>query len=201
MRSLLRNAALAILSLAVCPAATITVSGPGQFVPDYDSSGITLTLNVNTGFYIQGMRLWLQEFSHTWIGDLVMTLEHDANTVYILNRPGQSTVGGLGYSADFAPGGTYGFQQGGNSLDSAAMSSTVIPFGDYAPAGNLGVFQNTNAIGAWTLRVSDLAQLDLSSSQWTWGLDFEGTPIPEPATGYLAAGVLGALVAVRRWRA
>jgi len=216
----------AVLALATpADAVTFSATGSGGAIPDNNQAGIssTITVPVAVGslFEIQNLSLTISGLTHTWVGDLVITLTRNGpgpgpnTTVDIINRLGASSSSSFGDSSNLD--GTYIFSDNTtNSLLSAAQSggsSFVIPAGSYfastgptnttVPSGTnqsfLSAFYGQRAFGEWTLLIRDLAGGDVGSfSSWTLTLDSE--PIPEPTSvpALLSLAAVGGYLARRR---
>ncbi|OIP33178.1 MAG: hypothetical protein AUK47_19465 [Deltaproteobacteria bacterium CG2_30_63_29] len=74
----------------VDPAATVTVDGKAPIaIPDNDAAGASASLTVAESFVAAQILLQL-EVEHTWVGDLVITLEHKGVTETIWDKAGAS---------------------------------------------------------------------------------------------------------------
>jgi subtilisin-like proprotein convertase family protein len=170
------------------------------------------------------IKMWdmvgLNDFSHTWAGDLTIALEHKdtGTTVVLVNRPGMGDdvdgdgigdgfdawpgEGCCGDSSDF--GGNYVFRDGGDNLNQALAAIGGAEILDdsvaYAPQGtptmgqgSLDAFVGEDKFGLWSLRVYDGAAGDVGSlGNFTIGF------FNVPAPGALALLGLAGLVGRRR---
>jgi subtilisin-like proprotein convertase family protein len=196
--ALFRSGALAFISIAVASAApiTFTLPGAGGAVADVGAASV---FNVSTSQHgtVTDVKLWFRDISHTWIGALIVTLEHAARgPVDILNRVGVPGSGSFGLSWNLTTGGTYRFADGGTNLLSLTAIADI-PYGTYAPAQLLSTFNGADASGTWLLRLSDNAIGDVANTTWTWGLDITAET-PEPSYGLGVAGAIALLAFVRR---
>ena len=198
-------------------AQTYTYAGPSVAIPDNNTTGTSVTLNVpsdgndtitdvNVGLLIQ----------HTWQGDLVVSLTSPGgSTVSLLHRAGDSTSTGFGFSADNfgnpATGGLFVLDdEAAAAYDSAApngvgatadpgvanVTGSWIPFGQNgAGFAGLSAFDGESKAGDWTLSISDRAGGDTGS---LIGFQLEITAIPAPASMGLLA--VAGLAGVRRRR-
>jgi len=96
--------------------------------------------------------VWISS-DHTWIGDLVITLELESTEIVLIDRPGSPPGAGCGadgYAAwlnDEGTGGAIEFQcPGAGAVDSPP---------DYTPQEALSAFDGMNTVGLWTLTASD----------------------------------------------
>ncbi len=148
--------------------ATTAYSGPDVDIPDADSAGVDVPLNVsgatgaiaNLVFSIDGTACSTDADSatvglaHTWTGDIVLKLTSPSGTtVTLINRAG----GGLNDGVNFCQ----------TVLDDAAVDSiqAVAPedapyTGTWKPANPLSAFNGEDPNGTWTVNVSDNAFFD-----------------------------------------
>jgi subtilisin-like proprotein convertase family protein len=207
-RRFLRLAApvVALVASPMVAQATLYTS-PGGAILD-PVGGVPPPLIINFAVVDPGnvahIDLTLTGLTHTWAGDLIVTLQKTAGpSADIMRRPGASTSTGLGDSSDF--GGTYRFIDTGVDPIPAlvALPSTgILPSGDYwattlgtnTTSGNKvnldTVFGGTLAAGTWTLTITDNAGGDTGSVQSAT----LNVVVPEPATigavGLAAGGLL-----------
>jgi subtilisin-like proprotein convertase family protein len=130
---------------------TVVISGSGDTV---GSEGIAVKLGL----------------THTWVGDLVITISNGAITRTIMSRVGDSVGGGLGDSSNLS--GNYLFLDTGGDFWAAAAAvdgSTNVPTGNYRATGalnavvNLADFNGQPLDGTWTAFATDNASGDLGS--------------------------------------
>lgn len=192
--------AFAIAAIAGLTAAASATDyfGTGGSIPDNGgpSNPFSSSVNVGTGGTISDVNVTLTGASHTWVGDLIITLSHGATSVQLINRPGVPELSTVGYSWNLA--GNYTFDDSGaTTFESIGdVGSTFnLPSGTYAPENALSAFNGGNAAGTWTLSISDNAGLDIGSiGGWTLSV----TTVPAPTSMALLG--LGGLVAGRRRR-
>jgi hypothetical protein len=162
----------------------------------------------------------LAQMTHTWVGDLKVTLTHvDSGTSVNLfhHVAGDGGSGGDGDSSDLGPPGNYTFRvgQGDPTIEMGANGNTIVPDGFYRPAEQAD--PNATVSGANSVDTNFNAFVGLAADA-TWRMTFvdrfpgadtgnlvhfelhgTGSPVPEPAT--FAALGLGALALLRRRRA
>jgi hypothetical protein len=71
---------------------------PALAIPDGNPAGLSSSILVDESRIVVDMDVYL-EIDHTRVGDLVVTLTHEATTVTIVDRPGHPSVSG-GCDAD-----------------------------------------------------------------------------------------------------
>ncbi len=181
---------------------TFTGSGSGFSIPDNNLIGTFSDIVVADNFAINDITVGLNSITHTWIGDLIVTLTHiDTNTtVDLFNRPTRSTT--TPSSGDDLNG-SYNFNDAfTGDLWTAADSgdtSFAIPGGDYFPTGAgssakvpmLSTISGLPSSGTWRLNISDLAGGDIGALS-SWTLNLQGSspasvPGPLPLLGAGAA--------------
>ena len=130
-------------------------------------TGITSTVTFPGSGPVQDLEVRISRLAHTWVGDLVVELEHAGTTVTLMNRPGAGPDGASGN--DFA------------DLvldDDAATAIENIPdagppggyTGRFRPDGTLSDFDGDDRLGVWTLTVRDaFTPLD-SGTLYGWGV-------------------------------
>ena len=145
------------------------VSTPvAQPIPDNDPGGITSTqASVDTGIIVDldiGVNI-----THTWVGDLIITLEHvdTGTTAVLMDRPGVP-ADPFGCSEDNVDA---TFDDGGSDGPVEDMCSPDPPaaiFGSPVPEEALSIFSGEDAGGDWSLTVSDNAEDDTGTlDSWT----------------------------------
>jgi hypothetical protein len=135
-----------------------------------DNATVSDSMTFSTGDNVGDLNVYL-DVSHTWVGDLQFTLEHDdtATTSMIINRPGNpATTFGCqedNYDVTVDDEGGDPAIEGQCSASPPAISGDA-PGGD--PAGNtLNVFDGEAFTGTWTLSVTDNAGGDTGTvNQW-----------------------------------
>jgi hypothetical protein len=214
-------------------AQTDFTGGAGGNIPDATSLGpvvgntnagiFTSDINVaNPGTIASFNSITLDDFSHTWVGDLVFELEHvdSGTTIILMYRPLKvSAIGGYGSDSDL--NGTYTFDNdltstygSGDSIWLAANNNSVIPGGTYAASAdvftgsantsyqpvNLNVFSSESIAGTWELIVRDESIQDVGTfSGWQFNATVE--PAPEPAgAALMICGAITSFILHSFWR-
>lgn len=95
--------------------------------------------------------------SHTFTGDLQITLTHAGITRRLFNREGGT--------ANFVLGGDYDISDFFPYWGAAAIAAGGgnVAFGNYSPLDAFWAFNNTDMFGPWTLTICDLAGLDVGT--------------------------------------
>ena len=139
-------------------------------IPDNDPAGIVSTL-VTSNLFLWDTDVFLN-VSHTWVGDLVITLEHADTTVVLLDRPGlPATTYGCSANDIVA----FADDEGGfGSFEAAcagqgSQTQAYVHQGRYTPNTPLSAFDGRTRAGAWTLRVVDYWPTD-SGTLAAWGI-------------------------------
>lgn len=132
-------------------------------IPDFDNGlpgVVTSTLNVSGIGAISDIDVTGLVISHTWIGDLRISLTSPGNTTVMLIDRACNNASSTGYS--------------GLTLDDGAgqtigATCPPAPSAAFRPGNPLSAFAGQNGSGAWMLTISDLAALDTGSLS-AWGL-------------------------------
>lgn len=215
-------ALLAAATLNSALAATITVTGAGGSIPDYDPGTSTPGVFTSDILILSGppllasgnnVTVTLVGLAHDWSGDLTATLTYIGGvtiTQEIFNRIGVVNSGDFGYDADFGDFTPYSFRSdfGGDLWGTAAGLGNVdiIPGGQYWTSGAgsgtanslSSAFNGLPSAAIWRLTLTDNAA-DGIGSLTEWRLDLE-VDIPEPATVWMVGLAFSALAIGRRIR-
>ncbi|MEJ8566784.1 Ig-like domain-containing protein [Elongatibacter sediminis] len=127
---------------------------PDTAIPDNDpATGVTSLIDIADSGDLANVSVAL-EIHHTYVGDLIVTLEHDGETVKVLDRPGRPDVpagcSGNDIDAIFDDDGSetaHDFCQ--TNPSTPVLSGTLLPVEPFA------AFQGMDALGAWHLKVTD----------------------------------------------
>jgi subtilisin-like proprotein convertase family protein len=197
------KAALLIVAGFAISASAQTVfygGGLGGAIPDNGGVGSPLSSSIVIGDAgsITDIDLNLNGLSHTFVGDLIISLSNGSTSVELVNRPGVPDFSGFGWAYNL--GGDYIFDDAagvtwqdvnGNVQD----TDFNIASGSYLGEQALSAFNGSSVAGTWTLSISDNAGAD-TGALGSWGVTI--TTIPAPAG--LAILGLGGLAATRRRR-
>ena len=138
-------------------------ASPAIAIPDNSPAGVNTTIELPART-IDDIDVSIDSLTHTWVGDLKMVLTSpSATSVTLMNRPGAGVLGSSGDNfTDLVLD-----DEAAMAIDSIAA---VGPFsGSYTPDEPLSAFDGEQALGTWTLNVSDNAGADTGTLQ-TWGL-------------------------------
>lgn len=207
---------LAVLTLgSSAPAALSWSWNPGAPIPDANLNGWsdTRTLSGVWGF-ITDVNVTLN-ISGGFNGDLYVYLSHGGQTALLLNRVGRTALSGAGYgdagfnitlsdgSADIHSYGGNGGSQltgtwgaDGRDIDPLASGATFDAATRQNGGNPLGLFNNADPNGAWTIFVSDVSGGN-QSTVVSWGLGMTTAPEPMNVAAGLFAALFGAFHLIR----
>lgn len=182
-------------------AKAMTVTGGGGFLPPAGTGGtgtpediFQSSINVTDSLIITELSVLLNDFRHTWIGDLKTSLTHEnsGTSVTVFDRPGLSINPTFGDDSEFD--GNYVFADDADPIPEAIDPLVLLP-GTYGPNDSFDAFVGLNSFGTWTLSIEDFAEND-AGTLGSWQLDIKGTEaIPTPA---LLPGLIG--MGMAAWR-
>ena len=134
-----------------------------QAIPDNSPQGLSSTLSVMDPGDIAKLEVSL-DIDHTWVGDLIVELEHQSTgtTVVLVNRPG-ADGGGFGCSGEDIQ--VILDDDAGPAIQDDCQPGMAFPEKRYRPADALSAFANLNLADDWILTVSDNADGDTGQLQ------------------------------------
>lgn len=158
-------------------------SGLNIPVPDGGGPGSCATHVINVAgaaFNVSDVNVGL-ELTHSWVGDVTVSVEHNATTVMIIDRPGvpASTFGCASNNYDIV----LDDEGGGGSVETfcegtdAGNNPPSPP--NYVPNNPLSAFDGMPALGNWTIRICDFVTPD-TGPLTAWSVQFPGTGGPDP---------------------
>lgn len=210
----LRKTAIAGAGLMLAAAASAgSYTSTGGAIPDNAPlTPLIVTFAVTESGPLAALDLTLTGLTHTWIGDLIVTLTSpNATAVDILRRTTQTSnlaTSLTGSSANFA--GNYRFIDTGANISTTLGSNTStfnLPSGDYmassrtvgttssAPLSLNTLFAGTPLLGNWVLTISDNASLDTGALV---SATLNVSAVPEASTFLMFGLGLVGIVALRR---
>jgi subtilisin-like proprotein convertase family protein len=135
-----------------------------QGIPDDNPQGISSTLSVTDVGDIEKLELSL-DIDHTWVGDLIVDLEHEPTgaTVRLVDRPGVSGGDTFGCSGEDIK--VVLDDDAGSAIQDDCQSPSAYPEERYRPANALSAFAGLALTGDWILTVSDNADGDTGQLQ------------------------------------
>jgi hypothetical protein len=148
----------ALLAAPLAPGETLVLTSPGpEAIADLGQAVVVLDAAPAGSPTVGDVEVDLG-VTHPWIGDLVITLEHEGVTVRLVDRIGLATYpfacGGDDIAATFEDDATV------TPEDQCAPKVSPNITGIVAPADALSAFDGLPAAGAWTLTVADAAAFD-----------------------------------------
>jgi subtilisin-like proprotein convertase family protein len=155
---------------------TVYAADPALAIPDNGTPAdpATHTITVPDSYTLADVDIDLG-ITHTWMGDVIVEVEHNATIVVIVDRPGYAGTG-FGCSEDNYNGVVIDGQGTGGTIEAACAANLTSP-PNYTPNNPLSVFNGMSAAGAWTIRVSDNAGFD------TGTLDHWSLHLTQPGAG------------------
>ena len=221
-----------LVALSLSASAHATLFGPATGGPIPDAvvnllipGSLSVTINVagsGTVASMSNVRLFFGPPTHTWCGDLAVTLiAPNGDDVDLFCRLGviNTAPNSTGDSSDLA--GNYLFTEGGDSFLAAAMAEgdlTVVPPATYARSTSDGplvaggqdvdpftIFNGDSINGVWTLRIEDWAILDVGSlGSWSFNITIDNycpTNVVNTATSANRIDVDDLLAVISGWGA
>ncbi len=149
--------------------AALICSAPNLSIPDNTPAGVSDPMVVATTGTIDSMRVSL-DISHTWVGDLIVTLSNGSTSVQLVNRPIGTVNPPFGCNGNnidvfLDDNATLSIQN--NCLEGPNPAPAYIVGESYIPAQALSAFDGEDLDGTWTLSVSDNAGGDLGTlNEW-----------------------------------
>jgi len=150
------------------PGASHTYSAsPNIAIPDGGGPGnpAVHSINVPDSFSIGDVNV-RSTISHTWVGDLTVTLQHGTTTVTVIDRPGYSGSG-YGCSLDNYVNAELDDEGTGGSIESQCLTNLTSP-PNYTPNQTLSAFDGQSSSGTWTIRAWDSVGADAGTlNSWS----------------------------------
>ena len=148
--------------------ANLICTAPGLAIPDNNPAGLDSDLVVGSSGTLTELGLSL-DITHTWVGDLIITLEHvdTGTTIELVNRASGANAT-FGCNADnvrtgVADGAPVSLQSDCND----GGTNEAYPESAYSPNQPLAGFIGEDLSGTWRLNVSDNAGADTGTlNEW-----------------------------------
>ncbi|MFQ5495644.1 MAG: S8 family serine peptidase, partial [Phycisphaerae bacterium] len=159
---------------------TVYQSSPNVAIPDGGGSGnpATDTINVPDSVIIGDVNVDLT-ITHTWVGDVTLTVSHLGTTVTVLDRPGVP-ASTWGCSLNNFSGIILDDEGTGGTIEGACQTNLSSP-PNYTPNNSLSAFDGMDSAGVWTITVYDSATPDPGTlNTWSLHIDAVGS---NPCTG------------------
>ncbi len=120
-------------------------------IPDNNDAGVNADISITDSRILVNARLYL-DISHTYVGDLVVTLTNLSSnqSITVIDRPGSPP-----YGCDKSDIVTILDDEAIQYADDQCASSPHAISGIYRPVQNLSIFTGISASGTWRLNVSD----------------------------------------------
>ncbi len=128
-----------------------------------DNSTVSTTIEVTDEFDITDLNVDLN-ITHTWVGDLRITLESPSGTQVMIFDGAADGCSGDNIIDLYD-------DESANALNCNAGSSDAFPLADYRPSNPLSAFVGESTVGTWTLSIEDAAAGDDGTLN-TWGLTY-----------------------------
>ena len=140
-------------------------------IPDNLPAGATSTINPGVSATVLDANVIINA-THSWVGDMIFTVEHNGTSVTVYDRPG-------------VPASTFGCS--GDNVAATLDDSAATPVenecgagvptinGSFIPNNPLSVFNGMDVNGDWTITASDLAAGDTGTlDQWCMEVTLDG---------------------------
>ncbi|MCK5861664.1 MAG: proprotein convertase P-domain-containing protein, partial [Candidatus Hydrogenedentes bacterium] len=160
-----------LLSWCVAVAVRDDCSLPSVPIPDNDPIGVSDTLSISDAGIIADMNVHLN-IEHSFVGDLVVTLDHmdSGTTVVLIDRPGYTGGSGFGCGQDNYAAIVLDDEGAGGAIEDMCEDDLTSP-PNYTPNGFLSAFDGLNKASDWVLTVSDNAGGDTGTLN-SWCVTF-----------------------------
>lgn len=141
-----------------------TSDSPGTAI--IDNTTVSTTMTVTDDFMITDLNVAV-DITHTWTGDLTLTLESPAGTqVVIFDDADGCSANDLSTLLDDQSANALNCDPGGGGTDADAF-----PEADYVPSNPLSAFNGEGTLGDWILTIEDDAGGDQGTLN-SWSLNY-----------------------------
>lgn len=153
----------------------MSATGLALAIPDdgFPASGVSHVLNVTESFLVVDVDIGMR-VNHTFVGDLIIQVEHLGTTVTLVNQPGDATdVPGAPFGCDDENYDIVLDDEGtGGAIEDQCVPDLSSP-PSYTPNGALSAFDGADSAGAWTITVYDTAGADIGTLD-EWSIRLKG---------------------------
>ncbi len=151
---------------------TIYQSSPAVAIPDGGGPGNPATdiITVADSFPIADVNIDLT-VTHTWVGDLTVTVSHGGTTITLIDRMGVP-ASNFGCSQSNLSGIVLDDEGAGGDIESQCTANLSSP-PNYTPTGLLSAFDGMDSAGDWTITVYDSATPDPGTLN-SWSVHIDG---------------------------
>ncbi|MBX3396155.1 MAG: proprotein convertase P-domain-containing protein [Phycisphaerae bacterium] len=157
---------------------TTLTSTPNLAIPDAVAAGINDTINVADSFTVGDVNI-VVNITHTWVGDVCVSLTHDGVTAGLIQRMGAAGAcpagAPFGCATDNLVNIVLDDEGTGGAIETQCVENLTSP-PNYTPNNPLSVFNGLNSSGSWTLNVVDNAGGDLGTFV-SWSLVVDGVGV------------------------
>ncbi|MAY52630.1 MAG: hypothetical protein CMC75_05130, partial [Flavobacteriaceae bacterium] len=149
---------------------------PGAAIPDNNPAGVSATIDITDDFDITDLNVDL-DITHSWIGDLVVTLTAPDGTTAaaIIDRPGVPATG-LGCNNTVNDILVTMDDEATDAIEGPCLTEYN---GTFIPTEALSVFDGVSTLGTWTLTIVDNAGGDTGTLN-NWTLNYEYIAVSNP---------------------
>ncbi len=128
-----------------------------------DNTTVSTTIEVTDEFDITDLNVDLN-ITHTWVGDLRITLQSPSGTQVLIFDGAADGCSGDNIIDLYD-------DESSNALSCMAGTPDAFPLADYRPSNPLSAFDGQSTVGTWTISIEDAAAGDTGTLN-TWGLTY-----------------------------
>ncbi len=162
---------------------------PALAIPDSNPVGVSTTITIADDFDITDLNVNL-DITHTWVGDLIVTLESPAGTSAVLIDRMGTTSGGVGCSSNDLM--ITLDDEATSPIEDECQPGPPAASGSFTPNNPLSAFDGESTMGDWILTISDNAGGDTGTLN-TWGLEYSYDVSATPLNVYLDANGMASI--------
>ena len=163
------NTAPVITCIGEPATVTATVSdSPALPITDNSPAGVSTTITVADDFDITDLNVNL-DITHTWVGDVIVTLQSPAGTTAVIVDRMGFTGTGFGCSSNDLL--ITLDDEAASAIEDECQPGPPAASGSFTPNNPLSAFDGQSTMGDWTLTVSDNAGGDTGTLN-AWGIEY-----------------------------